>query len=558
MLTRRDLLARGALALASVEWNVPRAAAAPVLIPTSRRARRLSPAAYLPEPLSDELFRTLARAAVDAAAAAGAEFADVRVGMQRQMSVPSLPYSPMASMTVGYGVRVRVRGTWGFQYGSMMTTDAVTSAARSAVVGAVRSAATNERLGRKTMRQLAPVPVVTGEWRSPCEIDPFTIPLDDAYRIVGAISETTAKVHRNHFVGGGSIDWRAETRVFASTDGSLTTQHFMRGGPRLSGATTLPENTMDKVYLDLPGLEETSAGFETVLRPDWIEYLQTGVDEIIRLRELPVRPFLDVGRFPIVFEGASFANIVGNTVNSALDGDRVMGIEADASGTSFLVPPDEILDAATPQFSPLLTVTIDRRLPSTAAVQWDDEGVVPEPYTAIDRGRVVEYHMTRETAPMLAEWYAKHGRPLRLRGTGIAMTPANIPVCGGTRMSVQPASTHARIDDFTKDMMHGFYVRSGWANPEPGLTAGTCGTSTVVEIVRGKPVSRTMLSLEFVTKTLLKDKLVAIGDATTVRPTLIDTFKGIPYQQVLQLVSAPAAFCKDVDVFAWLAGASDS
>jgi len=529
-----------------------------IAISTTRAARRLPPAAFFPEPLSDELFCSLALAAMDAAHAAGAEFADIRVGMQREISVPPYPHPPSAAMTVGYGVRARVNGTWGFQYGSLMTADAVRGAAQSAVAGARRSAATNVRLGRTAPRELAPAPVVTGEWRSPCEIDPFTVPMDDFHRITEAIAETTAKVYQNHPIGGGGATWRAESRVFASTEGSLVTQHFMRGGPGLGGYTTLPENPFDKVYLDVPGIDSVSAGFETALRTDWIDRLQTGLEEIIRLRELPLRAFRDVGRFPVAFEGATFANIIANTANMALDGDRVMGIEADASGTSYLVPPDDILDAAAPAFSPLLTVTADRALPSVVAVQWDDEGVVPEPYTVIDRGRVVEYHTTRETAPMLSAWAAKHGRPVRLRGGAVASIPTALPVCGGMQMQVTPSASRARVDDFMRTMTHGFVVRSGWADPEPGLTAGMMGTGIVVEVVRGKPVSRTTLSLEFVTKSLLKEKLVAIGDATTVRGNLIGVSKGIPYRQVVQPVAAPAALCKDVDVFAWLDASADA
>jgi hypothetical protein len=107
------------------------------------------------------------------------------------------------------------------------------------------------------------------------------------------------------------------------------------------------------------------------------------------------------------------------------------------------------------------------------------------------------------------------------------------------------------VDDFIRDMTHGFVIRSGWADPEPGLTAGVCEAGSVLEVERGKIVARTGISLQFATKALLTSKLLALGDDTTVRSDIISTVKGVPWQQVTYPATAPAAFCKDVEVFAW-------
>jgi len=557
LLSRRTFLTSSGLALtagALGPFGIERANAMPLIpLPTTRAARRQAPSAFLPAPPSAEELRRLALAAMDAAKSAGADFADVRVGVQRGVAVPPFPYYPGASLEIGYGVRAYVNGTWGFQYGNLLSADAMTSAARSAVAGAQRYAATNQRLGRTNAIALAPTPVATGEWHGPSDIDPFNVPLDDYYRVIDTLQANAPAVYRNVRIGGGTLGWHAETRVFASTDGALVTQYFMRGGPAMKGTVIRPD-TGESVDIQVDDRWITSGGFEVAFNTDWIEYFHAGVEEARRVTELPFRPFRDVGRFPIIFDGASFGNLIGTTLSEALDSDRASGAEADAGGSTFLASPDDVLGASVPQFSPLLTVRADRALPYLNATGWDDEGVVPEPYTLIDRGRVVDYHTTRTTAPRLAAWYAKRGEPMRAHGTAISTLPTDLPRGTPGHLSVAPASGRASLDDLAREIQHGFIMRGTIAGVEAGLSLATIQGSAL-EVQRGKIVGTTSdITLQLVTKKIFTGNLVAIGDAGTVRTVPFTTNKGVPPRQFDQPVSAPAALCKDVDVVTWLNG----
>jgi len=113
---------------------------------------------------------------------------------------------------------------------------------------------------------------------------------------------------------------------------------------------------------------------------------------------------------------------------------------------------------------------------------------------------------------------------------------------------IAAASSNTSAWDLAREMTHGFLVRDGDASVEPGLTAGIFRSRLVLEIVRGVPVARTYLPLQFATKSLLKAKLTALGGASTLRTTMVETYKGMPWQVVTQPVTAPAALCKDVDV----------
>jgi len=473
----------------------------------------------------------------------GAEYADIRIGVQQFFSPPSI------DVALGYGVRARIGGTWGFQHGTLLTMDAVASAARGAVRAARMSATVNAKLGGEHQRELAPAPVVTGTWRSPVEIDPLAIPINDYSRILSSLRDQIARfgwVETNFL-----LSWLIETRIFASTSGSLVTQEFTRGGVEgFQMNASLPDGD-DNVQYMVPGAWQRSAGFEAALDPEISRHMLEAVETAIRWRELPTRQFLDVGRYPVVLDGGAMASLVAQTANLALDTDRVAGFEADASGQSFLAPVTDIVRATTPAFAPLLTVASTRAVSSPTAVQWDDDGVVPDTYTVIDRGHVVDYHTTRETAPLLADWYARRGMPLRSHGGAVAPTPASIPLACSGDLHVVPATTRTSIDDLLRDMTHGFLILggTGTAASSPNLTGGYLEPNTVIEVQRGKPTARLgRLWMAFWTKSMLRTGLVALGDASTLGNARAMIHKGLPWETFTHPVSAPAAYCKDIDV----------
>jgi len=498
----------------------------------------------------------LALVAVDAARQGGADYADIRIGVLREI------YPPSVQIALGYGVRARVRDAWSFQHGTILTTDAVAAAARSATLGAHVAAETNARFRSMvagsahttaidvvdSISDSISAPVVRGVWESPVAIDPFSVTVDDYQRLTASLG---LMLDRLGFVSGnGGVYWGVETRVFAATNGSLVTQTTTRGGLTLSVSATLPHNMLDTVDFTVPGFGWTSAGFEAALRSDIATRMAEIAEETIRWRALPFRRFSDVGRYPVVFDGNVMANVIGHTVSLALDSDRAVGNEIEASGRSFLTPIAEVVTASKPAFSPLLTMTSGRETPSATAVRWDDEGVTPETFSLVDKGHVVDYYTTRETAPVLADWYRRRGTPLRSRGCLVAPTPGSIPMASGGDVRVAPGEQGTTIGALTRDMSHGFLLLGGAeVIASPGLTGGYMRPNITVEIQRGLPVARlSNVWLAFSTKALFEKGLVALGDGSTMRTADVDTYKGMPWETFRHPLTAPAALCKEIDV----------
>jgi predicted Zn-dependent protease len=270
--------------------------------------------------------------------------------------------------------------------------------------------------------------------------------------------------------------------------------------------------------------------------------------------KLPLRPFSDVGRFAVVFDGYSTGNIVAMAVNPALDGDRLFGLERDTSGTSFLAPAEDTLSATTPLFSPLFSMHADRRAPSPIAAQWDDEGVPIQPYSLIDSGRVVGYHTTRATAPYLSAWAAQHGQPVQSRGSCAVQHAEDLPAGGFSHTFVSHSTARASVRDLMREVKHGFYVLRGGTDVSPGLAGGRFHSAhLMLEIRNGIPVARTTFRAHLEHKTLFGKQLVSLGDASTVRMRWEGVQKGMPWRNIDSMVNAPAMLCKDVEIVGELA-----
>ena len=119
--------------------------------------------------------RDICQEAVDAALAAGAEYADARAVVERgqQVSTKNGRVETLADAeSEGIGVRVLVDGAWGFACSSRLDEAGARDAAARAT-GFARAAPT------RNGRSLAPVEPASGSYATPVEQDPFAVSLAD-------------------------------------------------------------------------------------------------------------------------------------------------------------------------------------------------------------------------------------------------------------------------------------------------------------------------------------------------------------------------------------------
>jgi len=131
--------------------------------------------------------RSLVVQALDTARQRGADYADVRLveTAREDLQVKNGQVGSVdRSDSVGLGVRVLVRGGWGYAATGFLTKDAVDACAAEAV-GIARA---SSGLLRSPVR-LAPEPPHRAVWTSPCAIDPFDVPLERKLDLLFRVDE---------------------------------------------------------------------------------------------------------------------------------------------------------------------------------------------------------------------------------------------------------------------------------------------------------------------------------------------------------------------------------
>jgi TldD protein len=536
--TRREFFATTSGALAGAALGVRAVHAQP--LPANLFRTSASASTFLPEPMPELDLRALATTAVDAARNAGASYADIRLAEQtmlRVVRVGNLDPNTDIGVRFTYGLRVRVDGAWAFAYGTRPTSDAIAASARDAVATARGYA----RL-MKPHDELVPAAVVTGTWDTPITLDPFTVPLRDQGALLDAYLNAANRVRHGSMEFPG-FHWSRETRVFSSSEGTLTVQTLRRSEPEIRTSGGIG---MGKVFLRISGLYGKLGGYETVTAAGLQDEIKRTTEDAVRIASLPRRE-ADVGRYPVVFDGITLGAALGRTIGVGLELDRVLGDEADASGSSYLSPPNDML--GTEIVSPLLTVTANRAMPAVSAVKWDDEGVEPQAYSLITQGRLVDYHTSRQTAPALQAWYARNDRPLRSNGCAVAFDAEDPVLVRTPHLTVTPETKTANIEDLYKDLPRGILVRNAsYMATDQQLSSCNLFHGVMLEIERGKIVRRVDGNgLQFGTSKFWKS-LIALGDSSTVQSIVIKPMKGQPWVEAAQSTSAPAALFKDVNV----------
>ena len=379
--------------------------------------------------------------ALDAARAAGAEYADVRISRNRNQSIVTREQRVQALVdteTFGFGVRTLAGGAWGFAASADLTRDEVTRVARQAVA---QARAHRAALVRPVM--LAPVTATPqGTWRGPARVDPFDIAVEEKVGLLLAANAAALKVAGARFVNSGMFFLREE-KTFASTDGTFTVQTIYRSQPQMT-VTAVASDFSDFQSRQSTDVQPMGRGYEHVLDARLVENAPRWADEAVR--KLSAKP-VEVGRYDLVLHPTHLWLTIHESIAHPTELDRVMGYEANYAGTSFASPPRDFLGKFRygPEF---MNVQGDRSQEgSLSAVGWDDDGVRPVDYLIVKSGILNDYQTTREQALWLDWWYRQQGIEPRSHGCSYAQSWADIQFQRMPNVSLLPGEQDLAWED---------------------------------------------------------------------------------------------------------------
>jgi TldD protein len=383
--------------------------------------------------------KELAMLALDAAKSAGADYADVRFVRNRSQNVSTREQRVSGisdSETYGFGIRTLVGGAWGFAASRELTREEVSRVAKQSVA---QARASRSALVRPVV--LAPTPgPVNGTWKSPVEIDPFDVAIEDKVALLLAANAAALKVNGARFVNS-SMFFLREEKTFASTDGSFTVQTIYRTQPSVS-ITAVGNN--DFASRDSNDVAPRGVGYEHVRDAKLVDMAPKWAEEAVQ--KLTAKS-VDVGRYDLVLHPSHLWLTIHESVAHPTELDRAMGYEANYAGTSFVAPPEKVL--GTLKFgSELMNIRGDRsQVGSLSACGWDDEGVKPDEFDIVRNGTFVDYQTTREQALWLDAYYKRVGKPARSHGCSYAQTWAAVQFQRMPNVSLLPGDKDLGWDD---------------------------------------------------------------------------------------------------------------
>lgn len=326
---------------------------------------------------------------VDAARRLGAEYADARWVEREQTSV-SVKDGELEgverSSDRGVGLRVLVRGSWGFA-----ATDRTGDAAlRGLVDAAFRRGEASASTQRSPVR-LAPQAAQRGTYRTPLRRDPFSVPLEEQVELLratdAALRGPNARTRR-----AGIAAFRTRKRLVTS-EGTDVEQEIVDTATSIS-------------------VLAVKAGAKPALRQDMRSARQAGW-EFVEEDDLPRRaaeyrddaeailgaPLARAKPTTVIIDQPFLALLVHESCGHPTESDRVLEHEVAFAGTSFMWPQDR---GRLRYGSEHVSMTADATVPGgMGTFGWDDDGVPATRTKLIDRGTFVGYLSSRETAAAL-------------------------------------------------------------------------------------------------------------------------------------------------------------
>ncbi len=397
------------------------------MVRTTRQSGR-----KLPRDLLSQAIRHLKRRGVD--------YADARYDHLLHESLVA-EQGEVASIslfeTAGIGIRVLVKGSWGFAATPHLASRSLTQTCAQAIDLAHACAVLNRQ-----PRPLAPVKPVRASYTSRYQIDPFEVPLSKKvdhllWANSALLGPDAIKRARTH------MDYYKRCKLFVSTEGADIDQRLIESG---AGLEVVAQQGDDVQFRSFPNSHHgalAQAGFEYVKQLDLVGGAKKVQGEVLQLlRAAPPR----TGETTIVLDPTQVVMQLHESCGHPVELDRVLGQELSYAGGSFLTP--ECLG----QFrygSEHVNIVADATSPGgVGSFGFDDEGVPAQRVDIVRQGLFVGYLSSRESAARL-----------QLPGSSGAMRAEhwNVPpLVRMTNVNLEPG--RATLKELCRNIKHGYLL----------------------------------------------------------------------------------------------------
>ena len=376
----------------------------------------------------------------------GASYADARVVDERSRSLATkngkIGHASDAE-SQGIGIRVLADGAWGFAASKDLSRGGVESAAARALAIARASA----KVKRENVR-LAPETPVVADWATPCKIDPFTTSIEQNLELLLKIDGELRSVG-GVTLAETSMNFRREESWFASSEGANIHQTKYSTGAGYAAYAFAGTEIMKRSYPNSFGGQWQNKGYELIEELKLLENARHVAEEAVALHKAEQCP---EGVLTVILDSSQLGLQIHESVGHPIELDRVLGMEANFAGTSFLTL-DKL--GKLQYGSELVNVVADARQehgPGLGTFGFDDEGVPAQCTPIITDGLFTGYLSSRETAHTIGT--------TRSGGTLRAESWNRLPMIRMTNISILPGKNPLTLEQLIADTDNGIYMET--------------------------------------------------------------------------------------------------
>jgi TldD protein len=384
--------------------------------------------------------------ALNTASLRGATHADARVVDDRTRALSTKNGkvgNASVSESLGIGIRVIADGAWGFAASDDLSRPAVEAAAARAVEIARASA----RVKKENIR-LAPEKPAVAEWTTPYKIDPFSTSVEDNIALLLKIDAELRSV-KGVTLAEANMNFRREESWFVSSEGANIHQTKYSTGAGYTALAFAGTEIQKRSYPTSFGGQWQNKGYELVDELHLLENARRIAEESVALHQADQCP---QGPGTLILDGPQLGLQVHESVGHPIELDRVLGMEANFAGTSFLTL--EKLRKLR-YGSDLVNIVADARPehgPGLGTFAYDDEGVAAQCTPIISNGLFTGYLSSRETAHTIG--LDRSGGTVRAEGWN------RLPMIRMTNISILPGEQPLTLDQLIADTDNGIFMET--------------------------------------------------------------------------------------------------
>jgi TldD protein len=390
--------------------------------------------------------KEIANLALNSATMRGASFADVRIVNQRSRALTTKNGkvgSATDAESMGMNVRVLADGAWGFAASEDLSRSAVEATAARAVEIARASAQVKQQDVR-----LAPEKSVTAEWTTPHTIDPFSISVEQNIDLLLHVDSELRAV-AGITLAETNLNFTREEQWFLSSEGSDIHQTKYSTGAGYAAYAFAGNQIQKRSYPNSFGGQWQNKGFELVEELQLVQNARRIAEEAVALHHSDQCP---EGTFDLILDSSQLGLQIHESIGHPIELDRVLGMEANFAGTSFLT-----LDKLrTLRYgSEMVNVVADARQehgPGLGTFGFDDEGVPAQCTPIITNGLFTGYLSSRDTAHAIGE--NRSGGTLRAEGWN------RLPMIRMTNISLLPGEKPLSLEQLIASTDHGILMQT--------------------------------------------------------------------------------------------------